>query len=42
MSIGEIYLLNSDKSRPRNFAQGGKWSFCLIRGTLCPANQERS
>ena len=28
------------KSRLRNFAQGDKWNFCLIRRTLCAANQE--
>ena len=25
----------------RKSAQGDKWSFCLMAGTLCPANQER-
>jgi hypothetical protein len=29
------------KSRSRKSAQGDKWSFCLMAGTLCPANQER-
>jgi hypothetical protein len=29
------------QSRPRKSAQGDKWSFCLMTGTLCPANQER-
>ena len=29
------------QSRSRKSAQGDKWSFCLMAGTLCPANQER-
>src|ERR1035437_1501202 len=29
------------KSRSRKSAQGDKWSFCLMAGTLCSANQER-
>ena len=29
------------QSRPQEFAQGDKWSFCLTAGTLCPANQEK-
>jgi len=30
------------KSRLRDFEQGDGWSFCLMAGTLCPANQEKS
>jgi hypothetical protein len=30
-----------DKSWSRKSEQDDKWSFCLIAGTLCPANQER-
>ena len=29
------------ESRSRKSAQGDKWSFCLMAGTLCSANQER-
>src|SRR5450830_119320 len=29
------------ESRSRKSAQGDRWSFCLMAGTLCPANQER-
>jgi hypothetical protein len=29
------------ESRSRKSAQGDKWSFCLMAGTLYPANQER-
>ena len=29
------------QSRPQEFEQDDKWSFCLTAGTLCPANQER-
>ena len=29
------------QSRPQEFEQDAKWSFCLTAGTLCPANQER-
>jgi adenylate cyclase len=29
------------KSWSRKSEQDDKWSFCLIAGTLCPANQER-
>jgi hypothetical protein len=29
------------QSRLRKSAQDDKWSFCLIAGTLCPANQEK-
>jgi membrane protein DedA with SNARE-associated domain len=31
----------NQQSRPRKSAQDDKWSFCLMTGTLCPANQER-
>ena len=30
------------KSWPRKFGRSGRWSFCLMTGTLCPSNQERS
>jgi putative ABC transport system substrate-binding protein len=30
------------ESRLRDFEQGDGWSFCLMAGTLCPANQEKS
>jgi len=30
------------QSRLRDFEQGDGWSFCLMAGTLCPANQEKS
>ena len=33
-------LLNGE-SWSRKSEQDDKWSFCLIAGTLCPANQER-
>jgi hypothetical protein len=29
------------ESRSRKSAQDDKWSFCLMAGTLWPANQER-
>jgi hypothetical protein len=29
------------ESWSRKSEQDDKWSFCLIAGTLCPANQER-
>jgi NAD(P)-dependent dehydrogenase (short-subunit alcohol dehydrogenase family) len=29
------------KSRSRKSAQDDKWNFCLMAGTLWPANQER-
>jgi len=29
------------ESRSRKSAQDDKWSFCLMAGTLLPANQER-
>jgi hypothetical protein len=29
------------QSWSRKSEQDDKWSFCLIAGTLCPANQER-
>jgi hypothetical protein len=31
----------SIESWSRKSEQDDKWSFCLIAGTLCPANQER-
>ena len=30
------------ESWPRKFGRSGRWSFCLMTGTLCPSNQERS
>ena len=30
------------QSWPRKFGRSGRWSFCLMTGTLCPSNQERS
>src|SRR5262245_48191269 len=36
-----VFLLAAGKSWSRKSEQGDKWSFCLIAGTLCPANQER-
>jgi hypothetical protein len=33
--------LGRPQSRPQDFGQDDKWSFCLTAGTLCPANQER-
>jgi NAD(P)-dependent dehydrogenase (short-subunit alcohol dehydrogenase family) len=38
---GAIVNVGSGLSRSRKSAQDDKWSFCLTRGTLCPANQER-
>jgi nitric oxide reductase large subunit len=37
----EENVLLACKSRSRKSAQDDKWSFCLMAGTLCPANQER-
>jgi hypothetical protein len=34
-------MLAAVESRSRKSAQGDKWSFCLMAGTLCSANQER-
>ena len=33
---------DGDQSWPRKFGRSGRWSFCLMTGTLCPSNQERS
>ena len=30
------------ESWSRKFGQRDRWSFCLMTGTLCPSNQERS
>jgi hypothetical protein len=41
VSSKKILWVDDNQSRPRKSAQGDKWSFCLMRGTLCLANQER-
>jgi hypothetical protein len=38
----EMLEYAEEESRLRKSAQGDKWSFCLMTGTLWPANQERS
>ena len=37
-----VALRNDRQSWPRKFGRSGRWSFCLMTGTLCPSNQERS
>ena len=48
VTLGRILLFDpywplhaAKESRPQEFEQDDKWSFCLTAGTLCPANQER-
>jgi hypothetical protein len=38
---GTDWCTAEGQSRLRKSAQDDKWSFCLIAGTLCPANQEK-
>ena len=40
-SIPILFGTDPEKSRSRKSAQDDKWSFCLMAGTLWPANQER-
>ena len=37
-----LWLTTHPQSWLRKFGQRDRWSFCLMTGTLCPSNQERS
>ena len=39
---GSCLVAAERQSWPRKFGRSGRWSFCLMTGTLCPSNQERS
>jgi hypothetical protein len=39
--IATVGYAVTGESWSRKSEQDDKWSFCLIAGTLCPANQER-
>ena len=40
--LEERLFADYKESWPRKFGRSGRWSFCLMTGTLCPSNQERS
>jgi len=41
IQVGPRLSRGTQESRSRKSAQDDKWSFCLMAGTLLPANQER-